>query len=59
MKAPLYPINIEYVGPNGDTPFREYDELMRRYGLDKRMASAYLMALRGIERHTMIQKAII
>ncbi|MCD6368735.1 MAG: hypothetical protein J7L38_02945 [Thermoproteales archaeon] len=29
---------------------------MRKYGLDKHKASTHLVALRGIERHTTIQK---
>jgi len=58
MKAPLYAINTVYVDPKGTTHSREHDEVMREYGLDKHTASAYLIALRGIERHTMIQKAI-
>jgi len=32
---------------------------MRRYSLDRYAASAYLIALRGIKRHAMIQNAII
>ncbi|RLE64474.1 MAG: hypothetical protein DRJ47_07625 [Thermoprotei archaeon] len=59
MKTPLYSINIEYVNPKGTTHSREHDEVMRRYGLDRHTASAYLIALRGIEKHTIIQKAII
>jgi len=58
MKAPLYAINIEYVDPRGTTHSKELDEMMRKYGLDKHTASAYMIALRGIERHKMIQKAI-
>jgi len=59
MKTPLYSINIEYVNPKGTTHSREHDEVIRRYGLDRHTASAYLIALRGIEKHTIIQKAII
>jgi len=51
-KAPLYAISIEYVNPKGTTHSKEHDELMRRYGLDRHSASAYLIALRAIERHT-------
>jgi len=32
----------------------EHDDVMKRYGLDRHTASAYLIALRGIERHSMI-----
>ncbi|RLE67536.1 MAG: hypothetical protein DRJ43_07280 [Thermoprotei archaeon] len=59
MKAPLYSIGVKYVDPRGTTRSEEHDELMRRYGLDRHAASAYLIALRGIERHTMIQKATV
>jgi len=59
MKALLYSINIEYVGPKGTSHSKEHDEIMRKYGLDKHTASAYLIAFKGIERHTTIQKAII
>ncbi|RLE81103.1 MAG: hypothetical protein DRJ51_04485 [Thermoprotei archaeon] len=37
----------------------EHDEVMRKYSLDRHTASAHLTALRGIERHTTIQKATI
>ncbi|MCD6369252.1 MAG: hypothetical protein J7L38_05605, partial [Thermoproteales archaeon] len=56
MKAPLYSIETEYVDPKGSTHSGKHDEVMRKYGLDKHTASAYLIALRGIERHTTIQK---
>jgi len=59
MKAPLYAINIEYVDPKGTTLSKEHDEVMRKYGLDRHTASAYIIALRGIERNTMIQKATV
>jgi len=57
-KAPLYSLKTIYVNPRGTTKSREHDKVMRRYGLDRHTASAYLIALRGIKRHTMIQKAI-
>jgi len=50
MKAPLYSIKVSYVSPRGTTNSVEHDELMRKYGLDKHTASAYLIALRGL-RH--------
>jgi hypothetical protein len=53
VKAPLYSINIEYVDPKGTTHSKEHDEIMERLGLDRHTASAYLMALRGIEGHKM------
>jgi hypothetical protein len=48
MKAPLYSIEIKYVNPKGTTNSEEHDELMRKYRLDRHMASAYLVALRGL-----------
>jgi hypothetical protein len=48
LKAPLYSIKVSYVSPSGTTNSVEHDELMRRYGLDRHTASAYLIALRGL-----------
>jgi hypothetical protein len=48
LKAPLYNIKIKYVDPKGTTSSREHDEIMKRYGLDRHAASAYLIALRGL-----------
>jgi hypothetical protein len=50
MKAPLYSIRVGYVNPRGTTNSKEHDELMKRYGLNRHTASAYLIALRGL-RH--------
>jgi hypothetical protein len=50
LKAPLYGIEAKYVDPKGTTSSREHDEVMKRYGLDRHVASAYLIALRGL-RH--------
>ena len=50
MKAPLYSIKVSYVNPRGTTSSTEHDELMRKHGLDRHTASAYLIALRGL-RH--------
>ena len=50
IKAPLYSIETKYVNPRGTTNSTEHDELMRKYGLDRHTASAYLIALRGL-RH--------
>ena len=47
LKAPLYAIRISYVDPKGTTHSKKHDEIMRRYGLDKHTASAYLIALKG------------
>ena len=59
IKAPLYAIEIEYVNPKGTTHSKEHDEVMKKYGLDRHTASAYLIALKGIEGYRMIQKATI
>ncbi|RLE97902.1 MAG: hypothetical protein DRJ96_02590 [Thermoprotei archaeon] len=59
VKAPLYSIKVYYVDPKGTTHSREHDEIARRYGLDKHTASAYLIALRGMKRHTTVQKATV
>jgi hypothetical protein len=50
LKAPLYSIKVGFISPRGTTNSEEHDELMRKYGLDKHTASAYLIALRGL-RH--------
>jgi hypothetical protein len=44
MKTPLYGPNVEFVKPKGTTSSREHEEAMKRYGLDKHAASAYLIA---------------
>ena len=49
LKAPLYSIETKYVNPRGTTNSIEHDELMRKYGLDRHTASAYLIALKGIK----------
>jgi len=59
MKTPLYSIKVDYVDPKGTTHSKEHNEIMRKYGLDSHTTSAYLIALKGIKRHTMIQRAII
>jgi len=59
IKAPLYAIRVEYVGPKGTTHSKRHDDLMRRYGLDRHNASAYLIALHGMERYGLIQKVTI
>jgi hypothetical protein len=50
LKAPLYGIEAKYVDPKGTTNSEEHDKIMKRYGLDRHTASAYLIALRGL-RH--------
>ena len=48
LKAPLYSIETKYVNPKGTTNSTEHDEAMRKYGLDRHTASAYLIAIRGL-----------
>jgi len=48
LKAPLYGIETKYVNPRGTTNSTEHDEIMKKYGLDRHTASAYLTALRGL-----------
>ncbi len=48
LKAPLYSIKTKYVDPRGTTHSREHDEIMRKNRLDKHTASAYIIALKGL-----------
>ena len=48
LKTPLYGVEVKYVDPKGTTNSEEHDEAMKRYGLDRHIASAYLIALRGL-----------
>jgi len=48
LKAPLYSIETKYVNPKGTTNSTEHDEAMKKYGLDRHTASAYLIAIRGL-----------
>lgn len=50
MKAPLYAIKTIYVHPGGTTSSILHDTVMRKYGLDRHSASAYLVALKGLGR---------
>jgi hypothetical protein len=45
-----YGFRVLLVDPRGTTSSREHGELMRRFGLDRHTASAYLIALRGLRR---------
>ncbi len=47
-KAPLYALKAVHVNPRGTTHSEKHDETMRRHGLDKHTASAYMTALRGL-----------
>jgi len=46
LKAPLYSIEVRFVDPKGTTNSKEHDEAMKRLGLDRHTASAYLIARR-------------
>jgi len=48
-KAPLYAIEVRYVDPRGTTHSKEHGEIMKRFGLDRHLASAYLIALKGLK----------
>ena len=49
LKAPLYGIDVKYIDPEGTTNSREHDDAMKRYRLDRHVASAYLIALKGLK----------
>jgi hypothetical protein len=59
MKTPLYAIDVKYVDPRGTTHSKEHDMIMKKYGLDRHTASAYIIALCGLERYGLIHKATI
>ena len=40
----------DYINPKGTTHSEEHEEVMKRLGLDRHMASAYLIAKRGLEK---------
>jgi len=48
LKAPLYSMEVRYVDPKGTTNSEEHDEVAKKYRLDKHTASAYLIALKGL-----------
>jgi hypothetical protein len=50
LKAPLYDIKVKFINPKETTNSEEHDEIMKRNGLDRHVASAYLIALKGL-RH--------
>ncbi|WP_228546750.1 hypothetical protein [Hyperthermus butylicus] len=49
-KAPLYSIKVIHVNPKGTTSSREHGEVAKKYGLDKHVASAYMVALKGLKQ---------
>ena len=42
--------NVILVNPHGTTHSKEHNIIMRRYGLDKHTASAYIIALKGLKK---------
>jgi len=50
IKAPLYSIEVSYVNPKGTTNSIEHHEAMRRHRLDRHMASAYMIAMKGLKQ---------
>jgi len=44
MKAPIYGLHVKYIDPKGTTHSREHDKVMKKYGLDGHVASAYMIA---------------
>jgi len=52
VMALKYGFKTLLTNPRGTTNSKEHEELMRRYGLDRHTASAYLTALRGLKAQT-------
>ena len=50
IMAMKYGFKVLLVDPRGTTNSREHDEVMRRYGLDRHMASAYLIATKALKQ---------
>ena len=49
IKALRLGFNVILVNPKGTTNSEEHEKVMREKGFDKRKASAYLIALRGLK----------
>ncbi len=58
VMAMKYGFKVYLVNPKGTSNSKEHEEVMKKYGLDKHTASAYLIALRGMERYKTMEKAI-
>ncbi|WP_264890766.1 hypothetical protein [Vulcanisaeta souniana] len=50
VMAMKYGFRVYLANPKGTSNSREHDEVMRRYGLDRHTASAYLIALKGLKQ---------
>jgi len=59
VMAMKYGFKVLLVNPKGTTKSEKHDKVMERCGLDRHAASAYLIALGGMERRETYQKAII
>ena len=59
VMAMKYGFKVLLVNSKGTTNSEEHGKIMRRYGLDRHTASAYIIALRGVERHSLIQKITV
>jgi hypothetical protein len=46
-----YGFRVLLVDPKGTTSSREHEEVMKRFGLDRHTASAYLIAMRGLNTY--------
>mgnify|MGYP000356629866 CR=1 FL=1 len=46
-KAPLYGLKVIPINPKGTTRSKDHEYVMRKYGLDRHVASAYLIALKA------------
>ncbi len=46
-KTPLYGLQVVTVNPDGTTHSEDHEYVMRRYGLDRHTALAYLIALKA------------
>ena len=51
VMALKYGFRVLLVDPKGRTSSREHDEVMKRFGLDRHTASAYLIAMRGLNTY--------
>ena len=56
LKAPLYGLSVKFVNPKGTTSSKEYDKAMKRYGLDRHAASAYLIALKARKTYKNLER---
>jgi len=59
VMAMKYGFKVLVIDPRGTTNSKKHNEVMKRYGLDRHVASAHLIALKGIKRYSLLQKAII